>query len=77
MESAETPVRHSFAEPPAAKEVELLRKLENVRLSRTRILRELETSESPRYRMVLKKALTDLNAELARLERGAARVATA
>jgi hypothetical protein len=77
MESAETPVRHCFVEPLAAGQLELLRKLENVKLSRTRILRELETSESARYRIVLNKALTDLNAELARLERGTVRVATA
>jgi hypothetical protein len=57
--------------------LELLRKKESLMLSRTRVLRELETSQNPRYRCLMEKALSDLNAELSRLERGAVRVATA
>jgi len=33
-------------------------------LSRTRIVRELESAENPRYRVVLEKALADLDAQL-------------
>ena len=46
-------------------------------LSRTRVLRELETIRNPRYRSQLEKALTDLNAELSRLEPENVRAATA
>ncbi|MGA2131537.1 MAG: hypothetical protein ABSH50_04405 [Bryobacteraceae bacterium] len=46
-------------------------------LSRTRVLRELETSQNPRYRNLMQKALDDLDGELLRLERGTARAATA
>jgi hypothetical protein len=77
IEAAETHVRPPFDERIPAEELELLRKRESLSLSRTRVLRELETSENPRYRNMMQKALDDLNSELSRLERGAARVATA
>ena len=44
--------------------LELIRKKETLLLSRTRIMRELETAENPRYRVVLEKALADLAAQL-------------
>ena len=77
MESAETHVHHSSNEHIPAEEMELLRKRESLNLSRTRVLRELEASQNPRYRNLMEKALADLNAELKRLERGAVRTATA
>jgi hypothetical protein len=77
IETAETQVRPSFDEqiPPA--QMAALRKREGLNLSRTRVLRELETSQNPRYRNLMEKALADLDAELRRLERGAVRTATA
>lgn len=60
-----------------AEELELLRKKESLKLSRTRVIRELEASDNPRYRSLMEKALADLNAELSRLERGRMRTATA
>jgi hypothetical protein len=77
MESAETLVRPSSDQQIEPAKLELLRKKESLMLSRTRVLRELETSQNPRYRSLMQKALTDLNAELSRLDRGAVRVATA
>lgn len=77
MESAETHIRPSFDVQIPPKELELLRKKESLNLSRTRVLRELETSQNPRYRNMMEKALTDLNSELRRLDRGAVRTATA
>jgi len=77
IESAETLIRPSFDERMPAEEMELLRKKESLKLSRTRVLRELEASQNPRYRNLMQKALADLNSELSRLDRGAARVATA
>jgi hypothetical protein len=76
MESAEAHVRPSFDEQLGTEELELLRKKESLTLSRRRVVRDLETSQNPRYRKLMQKALTDLDAQLARLERGAARTAT-
>ncbi|MGC9951749.1 MAG: hypothetical protein ABSF64_35820 [Bryobacteraceae bacterium] len=77
IDAAEANVRSSFDEQIPAAELELLRKRESLNLSRTRVLRELEASQNPRYRHMMEKALTDLNSELRRLERGAVRAATA
>ena len=63
--------------PVSEAELVLLRKKESLKLSRTRVLRELETSQNPRYRNLMEKALADLNSELSRLERPAVRAATA
>jgi hypothetical protein len=77
IETAEANVRSSFDEQIPAVELDLLRKRESLNLSRTRVLRELEASQNPRYRNMMEKALTDLNSELTRLEHGAVRAATA
>ena len=44
--------------------LESIRKKENILLSRTRVVRELDTAQNPRYRVVLTKALADLDAQL-------------
>jgi len=44
--------------------LERIRKKETILLSRTRIMRELESAQNPRYRVVLEKALADLDAQL-------------
>jgi hypothetical protein len=49
---------------PALVELESIRKKETILLSRTRVVRELNTAQNPRYRVVLKKALADLDAQL-------------
>jgi hypothetical protein len=77
IESAETHVRRSPEKRIPANDIEQLRKKEGLILSRTRVLRELETSQNPRYRSLLEKALLDLNADLKRLERGSARAMSA
>ena len=41
-----------------------IRKKESLLLSRTRVVRDLETSQNPRYRLVLNKALADLDEQL-------------
>jgi hypothetical protein len=51
---------------PAA--LDQLRKRESLMLSRTRVVREMETAQNPRYKTVLSKALSDLDAQLKRLE---------
>jgi hypothetical protein len=44
--------------------LEAIRKRETIALSRTRIVRELESAQSPRYKVQLTKALADLDAQL-------------
>jgi len=46
-------------------------------LSRTRVQRELASSENPRYQEILRKALADLDGKLARLEPAKKAVAVA
>ena len=47
--------------------LDLLRKKESILMSRTRVLRDLENAQNPRYRAVLSKALADLDAQLSTL----------
>ena len=47
--------------------LDLLRKKENILMSRTRVVRDLENAQNPRYRTVLGKALRDLDAQLSTL----------
>jgi hypothetical protein len=47
--------------------LDLLRKKESLQMSRTRVVRDLENAQNPRYRAVLKKALADLDANLSTL----------
>jgi hypothetical protein len=49
-------------------QVQKQRDRENLELSRTRIQRELAASANPRYQVILRKALADLDSKLARLE---------
>ena len=54
----------AFANTPTPEALELIRKKESILLSRTRVVRELNTAQNPRYIAVLKKALADLDAQL-------------
>jgi len=45
-------------------EVETVRQWEGLMLSRTRVLHEMETCQNPRYRVILDKALADLDVKL-------------
>jgi hypothetical protein len=47
--------------------LDLLRKKESILMSRTRVVRDLENAQNPRYRAVLSKALADLDAQLSTL----------
>jgi DNA-binding phage protein len=47
--------------------LDLLRKKESILMSRTRVVRDLENAQNPRYRTVLSKALKDLDAQLSTL----------
>jgi hypothetical protein len=53
---------------PDPETLELIRQKESILLSRTRVLRELNTAQNPRYKAVLTKALADLDAKLSALK---------
>jgi hypothetical protein len=44
------------------------RERENLRLSRTRVLQQLESSQNPRHQKLLQEALADLDEKLKRLD---------
>jgi hypothetical protein len=48
--------------------LEQVRKRESLTMSRTRVVREMESAQNPRYKAVLSKALSDLDAQLKKLE---------
>ena len=52
----------------SATEAAASREKESLRLSRQRVLQQIEASSNPRHRKLLEDALTDLEAELRRLE---------
>jgi len=60
----ETPRRAVSENTPSPEQLELLRKKENILLSRTRVVRELDSVHNPRYKALLSKALADLDAQL-------------
>jgi hypothetical protein len=49
---------------PSPESLVLIRKKETILLSRTRVVRELKNVQNPRYKVVLTKALADLDAQL-------------
>ena len=54
--------------PLNSEQTELRQKRDGLLLSRTRILRDLETSRHPRYRRMLQEALAHLERELAEID---------
>jgi hypothetical protein len=64
IDLAETRGPYQKADAPSPETLELIRKRENILLSRTRVVRELDTAQNPRYKAVLTKALADLEAQL-------------
>jgi hypothetical protein len=52
---------------PDPAQLEIVRRKETIQLSRTRVVRELESAQNPRYKAVLNKALADLDAQLSHL----------
>jgi hypothetical protein len=47
--------------------IQAIRQKENILLSRTRVVHDLESAQNPRYKVVLHKALADLDAQLSSL----------
>jgi len=65
IESAETSNQESSQEDNP--DPERMRREQALRLSRSRVLQQLEVSHNPRHREMLNQALTDLEAQLAQL----------
>jgi hypothetical protein len=66
IEAAESKSSPQTADRSPA-EIEKLRQWEGLVLSRTRILHQIETCQNPRYRLILDKALADLDSKLAQV----------
>jgi hypothetical protein len=52
---------------PDPEKLEILRKKESLLLSRTRVVRDLNSAQNPRYIELLNKALADLDAQLSEI----------
>lgn len=59
------PFHAAAAKELTSREQELIRKRETIVLSRTRVVRELGSTQNPRYKGILSKALAELDAQLA------------
>jgi hypothetical protein len=53
---------------PDPETLQLLRKKESLQLSRVRVVREMKSSQNPRYKAMMVKALADLDAQLEKVE---------
>ena len=67
IESAQSRPSRVMGASPSDADVQLLRDKENLTLSRTRVLRDLETSKNPRYMEMLKRELKALDARIGKL----------
>ncbi|HUB80948.1 MAG TPA: hypothetical protein VMB03_19215 [Bryobacteraceae bacterium] len=68
MAEADRATKQAIA--PSPESLELIRKKENILLSRTRVVRELDSAQNPRYKAVLTKALADLDRQLTSIAAG-------
>jgi hypothetical protein len=68
MEEAAERKRASTAQEIPAGEQELLRELRVLRLSRTRVIHQIEEATHAGYREIMSRALADLDQRLAQLE---------
>lgn len=68
IESAQTGKASARKERLTPAQIESLRKKESLLLDRTRVLRELQTSRSLRYRALLSEELAYLNAQLKQID---------
>jgi hypothetical protein len=64
LAGARLSARSAEVQPPDPATLAAIRKKENIVLSRTRVIHDLESARNPRYKAVLTKALADLDAQL-------------
>jgi hypothetical protein len=67
IDMAETRSAAAQAKVLSQETLDLIRKKESLLMSRTRVVRDLENAQNPRYKAVLSKALADLDAQLTTL----------
>ena len=67
IDMAENRTAFARAKVLSEESLDLLRKKESILMSRTRVVRDLQNAQNPRYRTVLTKALADLDAQLSNL----------
>jgi len=67
IETAQSRPSRVLATAPSVAEIKLMREKENLMLSRTRVLRELEASKNPRYLQLLTRELKALEATIRKL----------
>jgi hypothetical protein len=64
IDMAEVSRSTAAAKQLTAEALEAIRKRESLLMSRTRVMREFENAQNPRYKAVLTKALAELDAQL-------------
>jgi hypothetical protein len=65
IDEAENHARSAvFENSPPPETLDLIRKKESILLSRTRVERDLNSAQNPRYKALLTKALAELDAQL-------------
>jgi hypothetical protein len=67
IDMAESSRAFAPAKKPSPEALASVRKRETLLLSRTRVVREMESAQNPRYKAVMLKALADLDAQLSTL----------
>ena len=67
IDMAEARSANARAKVLSEEAIEVLRKKESLLMSRTRVVRDIECAQNPRYRAVLTKALADLDAQISTL----------
>jgi len=73
IDAAEVHIHSAAIEnTPSPETLRLIRQKETILLSRTRVLRELQSAQNPRYKAVLSKALADLEGQLSTIKVAAA-----
>jgi len=65
VESAEAAKQTAKLEGIDLEQAAWMREKENLMLSRVRVLHELETARNPRYQLILRKGLADLEIKIA------------
>ncbi len=65
IESAEEAKQTAKIEGIDLEQAAWMREKENLLLSRVRVLHELETARNPRYQLILRKGLADLETKIA------------
>ena len=67
IDMAEARSANARAKVLSEEAIGVIRKKESILMSRTRVVRDIESAQNPRYRAVLTKALADLDAQLSTL----------